>query len=164
LSERRLELAEDRRLARRETHVACEHELVSGGTRSPLNLCDSNQPARAEAPEEETERRLASQFRRLLSIFRDPRYVDVGDKVVLIGAFENENPDTVVSLGLLEERDKVADQFRTQKVHRGSGNFCKQQGPSLFTFSVSKVVVQAFPDAARAFRDVGLGSAPGYAP
>ena len=68
----------------------------------------------------------------------DPRHVDVGNEIVRVGALEHEHPDRVVSLGLLEERDQVADQFRPQKIHWRSGDVANKTAPSLFAFSVSK--------------------------
>jgi hypothetical protein len=47
-TERRLELAEDRRLARGETHVAGQHELAAGTANPPFDLRDGDQAAGAE--------------------------------------------------------------------------------------------------------------------
>ena len=51
-TERRLELAEDRRLPSREAHVTRQGELAPGGADPALDLGDADQAARAQVPEE----------------------------------------------------------------------------------------------------------------
>ena len=59
LTERRLELTKDRRLARGEAHVARQHELAARSTDATLDLRDRDEPARAQIAKQETDRRLA---------------------------------------------------------------------------------------------------------
>jgi hypothetical protein len=106
-----LELREDRRLARREAHVARQHELAAGGAHSTLDLRDRHETARAEVVEQQRDRRLAGQLRRLLAVLRDPRQVHVGDEVVRVGAREHEHLDSGVGFRALDQRDQIADQL-----------------------------------------------------
>ena len=53
----------------------------------------------------------------------------MGDEIVRVGTLEHEYMDGVIGLGLLNERDQVADQFRPQKIHRGSRDFREQNAP-----------------------------------
>jgi hypothetical protein len=52
-AEGRLELREDRGLARRETHVARQCELASGGAHTPFDLRDGHRAAGAQMAEEQ---------------------------------------------------------------------------------------------------------------
>ena len=85
-TERRLELTEDRRLARGEAHVARQHELAAGGADATLDLRDGDEAACAQMAEQNGDRRLAGQLRRLRPVLGDPGQIDVGDEVVGVGA------------------------------------------------------------------------------
>jgi hypothetical protein len=102
-TERGLELTEDRRLPRGETHVARQHELAAGAAHATLDLRDADQAARAQMAKHEGDRRLADQLRRLRPVVRDSRHVDVRDEVVGVGAREHEHLQRVVRLGSLNE-------------------------------------------------------------
>jgi hypothetical protein len=128
-AERRLELREDRRLTRREAHVAGQHELAAGGAHATFDLCDGHETARAEMVEQQRDRRLAGELRRLLSVFRDPRQVHVGDEVVGVCALEHQQLERRVCLGSLDERDEIADQLGAEEVHRRGRDFGEQHGP-----------------------------------
>jgi hypothetical protein len=65
LPERRLELGEDRGLSCREPQVAGQHEFAAGTSYAPCDLCDRDQPTRAQVPEEGGDGRFAGQQRRL---------------------------------------------------------------------------------------------------
>ena len=117
-TERRLELAEDRRLARGEAHVARQHELAARGADATLDLRDRDEPARAQMAKQKGNRRFAGQLRCLRPVLPDPGQVDVGDEVVRIGALEHEHLDGVVGLGALNEGDQIADQFGAEEIHR----------------------------------------------
>ena len=72
------------------------------------------------------DRCFAGQLRRLLPVLFDPGHVDVGNEIVGVGALEHEHLDGVVGLGLLNERDQIADQFRPQEIHRRGRNIHEQ--------------------------------------
>jgi hypothetical protein len=46
----------------------------------------------------------------------------------------------IIGLGLPNEGDQIANQFRPKKVHRREAISAKSTAPSLFTLSVSKVM------------------------
>ena len=138
-AERRLELREDRGLARREAHVAGQDELAAGGAHATLDLRDRDQAAGAQMAEEQRDRRLPRELGRLLPVLRDPRQVHMGDEVVRVGAAEHEHPDPLVGLGALDQRDEVADQFRPEQVHGRSRDLRESTRPSWRTPSVSSV-------------------------
>jgi hypothetical protein len=121
-----LHLSEDRRLPRREAHVASQHELASGASDSSLDLGDRDEAAGAQVPEHQTERRLAGELRRLVAILGDPGHVHVRDEVVRVGAEEHDHPHALVGLGPLNQRDQVADQLGSEEIHRRSGDFRKE--------------------------------------
>jgi hypothetical protein len=79
-TERRLELAEDRRFARGKAHVAGEHELAAGAADAALDLRNGDEAARAQMAKQEGNRRIAGQLRRLRPVFIDPGHVDVGNE------------------------------------------------------------------------------------
>jgi hypothetical protein len=124
-----LRLAEDRRFARGKTHVARQHELAAGAAHPALDLCDGHEPAGAQVPEHEAERGLAGQLRRRVAVLRDARHVDVGYEVVGVGAPEDQDLNRLVALGLLDERNQVADQRGAQEVHRRGGYLREEDGP-----------------------------------
>ena len=130
-AERRLELAEDRRLARGEAHVARQHELAAGAADATLDLRDGDEAARAQMAKQERDRRFAGQLRRLRPVLRDPGHVDVGDEVVGVGAREHEHLDGVVGLGSLDEGDQIADQLGPQQIHGRGRDLREQNGPFL---------------------------------
>ena len=117
-TERRLELTEDRGLSRRELHVGRQHELAADTAHATLDLRDGDEAAVAQVVEQQRKRWLARQPRCLGPILGDPCHVDVGDEVVRVGALEHQDPDAVIGLGLLDQRDQVANQPRRQKIHR----------------------------------------------
>ena len=117
-AEGRLELTEDRRLARRELHVGREHELAADTAHATLDLRDRDEAAVAQVVEQQRKRWLARQPRCLGPILGDPRHVDVGDEVVRVGALEHQDPDAVIGLGLLDQRDQIANQLGRQEIHR----------------------------------------------
>lgn len=66
---------------------------------------------------QEAERRFTGQPRRLLPVFAEPCHVDVGNEVVGIGAREHKYLERAVSLGSLNQRNEIADQFGPKKIH-----------------------------------------------
>ena len=62
-----------------------------------------------EIAEQDGDRGLAGQLRRLVPILADPRYVDVRNEIVGAGASEHEYLDRAVDLGSLNQRDEIAD-------------------------------------------------------
>ena len=120
LTERRLELAEDRRLARREAHVTGENELAARGPDPALYLRDGHEPAGTQVTKHQPDRCLAGQLGRLGPVLGHSVQVDMGDEVVGICACEHEHASGVVRFGALDQRDQVADQFGSQEIHRGS--------------------------------------------
>ena len=111
-TERRLHLTEDRRLARAKAHVAGQHELAAGAAYATLDLRDGDQAAGAQMAKQEGDRRFAGQFRRLLPVLFNARHVDMGNEVVRVRTLEHEHANGIVALGLLNERDEIANQFR----------------------------------------------------
>ena len=130
-AERRLELTEDRRLARGKAHVARQHELAAGAAYATLDLRDGDEAACAQMAKQQGDRRLAGQLRRLRPVLLDPGHVDVGNEVVGVGALEHEHLDGVVGLGLLNEGDQIADQLGPQKIHGRGRDLREQNGPFL---------------------------------
>src|SRR5215468_4952666 len=99
----------DSRAAKRMSH-ASTNSLPA--PRAPLNLRDTDEPARAQTAEKKADRRFTDELRRLLPVLFDPGHVDMGDEIVGVGTLEDEYLDGVVGLSLLNERDQIADQFR----------------------------------------------------
>jgi hypothetical protein len=107
---RRLWLAENRRLSCGKAHVARQHELAAGGAHATLDLRDGDKAACAEMAKHQANRRLAGQFCRLCPVLLDLGHVDMGNKIVGVGALEHERPDGVIGLGSLNQGNKIADQ------------------------------------------------------
>ena len=80
---------------------------------------------------QKTDRRFADKLRRLLPVLLDLGHVDVGNEIIRVGALEYEHLDRVVGLGALDERDQIANQLGSQKIHRRSRNLHEQDGPFL---------------------------------
>jgi hypothetical protein len=74
----------------------------------------------------------------------------MGNEVVWVGALEHEDLNVVVGLGSLKEGDQIADQFRTQKIHRRrrdlreQNRFVPAQGERFETLRVISVLVIDF--------------------
>src|SRR5882724_2252847 len=109
-TERRLELTENRRLSRGEPHVAGENELAADAADTSLDLGDGDEADSAHLVKQEPDPRFAGHLRRLTEFFH-ARDVDVCNEVAGVGALEHESLDAVVSIGLPNERDQVADQL-----------------------------------------------------
>jgi hypothetical protein len=118
LAERRLELREDRRLARREAHVARQHELAAGGANAPVDLRDADEAARAQVAKQQRDGSFAGQLRGLRPVLRDPRQVDVRDEVVGVRALEHQHLERRVRFGSLNQGDEITDEFGPEKIHR----------------------------------------------
>jgi len=69
-TEGRLELTEDRRLARGKARVARQNELDAGGAYATLDLSDGDEAAGAQTPKQAGERRFATSSRYSLIRFR----------------------------------------------------------------------------------------------
>jgi len=110
-------LTEDRRLACGKAHVARQHELATCAPNASRDLSDRHKPACAQVAKQQTEGRFTSQLHRLFPILRDARDVDVRNEVVGVGAREYEYLTHLVSLGSLNQRDEIADQFGPKKIH-----------------------------------------------
>ena len=82
-------------------------------------------------PKEQADRCLAGQFCGLLAIGADARHIDVGNEVVAVRALEHEHLHGVVGLGLLNERDEIADQFRPEQIHGWRRDICEQNAAFL---------------------------------
>src|SRR5262249_45724551 len=106
---RRLRLAENRRLSRSKAHVAGQHELAAACANAALDLRDGDQAACAEIAKHQANRCLSGQLCRLCPVLLDLGHVDMGYKIVGIGALKHEHLDSGVSLGALNEGDKIAD-------------------------------------------------------
>src|SRR5262249_33669288 len=85
-------------------------------------------------------RRLAGQLCRLCPVLLDLGHVDVGNKIVGVGALEHERLDGVISLGLLNQGNKIADRCGPQQVHWRGAMSANRTPPSLRTLSVSKTI------------------------
>src|SRR5262245_16507840 len=96
-AERGFRLCEDRGLACRETHVACEYELAARAAHATRDLRDRHETAGAQISKQQADRCFASQFRRLFAVFPDPVDIDVRDEVIGVGALEDEYLDLFVS-------------------------------------------------------------------
>src|SRR6185295_14452335 len=116
-TEGRLELTEDRRLARRKAHIAGEYELTAHAANPAFDLRDGNEAAGAHVPKDLADRGISVEPRCRLAVLLDPSNVNVGNEVVRISAFEYEHLDRLIGLGLLNERDQIADEFRPLKIH-----------------------------------------------
>ena len=130
-AESRLRLSENRGLPRGEAHVARQHELAAGGAHAPLDLRDGDEAAGTEVAEQKRDRRFADQLCRFVAVLLDLGDVDVGNEIVGVGAFEHHHLEVVVGLGLPNEGNQIADQFRAKQVHRRGGN-CREQNGSIF--------------------------------
>ena len=108
------------------------NELVARGADATLDLRDRDEPAGAEITKQQRDRRLAGQLRRLRPVFGDPGQIHVGDEVVGIGALKDQYLDCIVSLGVLNQRDEIADELGSQEVHRRCGDLHEQDalGPA----------------------------------
>ena len=80
---------------------------------------------------QKTDRRFADKLRRLLPVLLDLGHVDVGNEIIRVRALEYDHLDGVVGLGALDERDQIADQPGSQKIHRRGRNLHEQDGPFL---------------------------------
>ena len=99
-----------RQLPRKTRNVAAirsEHKAAAAD--APFDLRNGDEAACSEIAEQDGDRGLAGQLRRLLPILADPRYVDVRDEIVGVGAREHEYLDRAVGLGSLNQRDQIAD-------------------------------------------------------
>jgi hypothetical protein len=130
-AEPQLRLTEHRRLSRGKPHVARQHELTAGATDAPFDLRDRDEPTRTQVAKQEAERGFANQPRCLLPVLADPRYVDVGNEVIGVGAPEHKHQNGLIGLRLLNQRDQIADQFRPEKIHGWSRDVREQHGPFL---------------------------------
>lgn len=110
-AEPQLRLTEHRRLSRGKPHVAGQHELTAGATDTPFDLGD-REPTRTQVAKQQAERGFANQPRCLLPVLADPRHVDMGNEVIGVGAPEHQHLNGLIGLGLLNQRDQIADQFR----------------------------------------------------
>jgi hypothetical protein len=131
LTECRLELTENRRLASREAHVTRQNELTAGGANPTLDLRDADEPAGAQITKQKPDRCLAGQLRRLRPVPGDSIQVDMGDEIVGVGTLEDKHPDSVISLGVLNQRDQITDQLGSQEIHRRRHDLRKQNAPFL---------------------------------
>ena len=129
LTERRLELREDRRFARGEAHVAGEHELAASRAHAALDLRDGDEAACAQVAEQERDRRYTGEFRRFLPVLRDSRQVDMRDEVVRVAALEHQHLVCVVCFGSLDQGDEIANQLRAEEIHGWSEDLRKQNRP-----------------------------------
>src|ERR1700722_3237953 len=75
LTECRLNLTENRRLARGKAHVTREHELAARAACATLDLCNGEETACAQVAKQHGNWPLACQLCRLLPILLDSRYV-----------------------------------------------------------------------------------------
>jgi hypothetical protein len=103
--------------SRAEAHVARQHELAAACTCATFDLCDGDEAACAQMAKQQAERRFADQLRRLIPILLDPGHIDVGDEIVGICALEHKHLAGPNSLGILNERDQIADESWAQEVH-----------------------------------------------
>jgi hypothetical protein len=71
--------------------------------------------------EQEGDRRIAGQLRRLRPVRIEPGHVDVGDEVVGVGAPEHEH---------LDQGDQIAHDLGAQQVHGRGRDVGEQHGPS----------------------------------
>src|ERR1700730_7899174 len=104
-TKRRLELTENRRLARGKAHVAGEYELAAHAANAPLDLSDGNKAAGAQVPKDLADRGFSVELRCRLAVLLDPSNVNVGNEVVRVSALKHDHPDRVVGLSSLNERD-----------------------------------------------------------
>jgi hypothetical protein len=68
----------------------------------------------------------------------------VRNEKVGVGVFEHEHLDSVVSFGLLNKRDEIADQFGPIRFIGGAAIFTKRTAFSTCTVSVSKTNASRF--------------------
>src|SRR5580700_6034123 len=115
-TERRFHMPEDRAAARGETHVAGQREFTACTPGAALDLGDGDEPAGAQIAEEKPQGRFAGELRGAVPVFGDPVQVDVGDEVIGVSALEHDHADVVVGLRLLDEGDKVSDQFGSDEI------------------------------------------------
>jgi hypothetical protein len=72
------------------------------------------------------DRRFAGQSCGFRAILGDPCEVEVRDEVVRVGALEDDHLQLVVCVRVLNERDKVVNERRAEKVHRRRRDLGKQ--------------------------------------
>jgi hypothetical protein len=89
--------------------------------------------------EQERQRGFADQLGRLGPVLRDLGQVDVRDEVVGVGAAEDHDLARVVALGMLDQRDEVADERCPEEVHRRASMSTKTTPRSIWTLSVSNL-------------------------
>lgn len=85
-------------------------------------------------------RRLAGQLCRLCPVLLDLGHVDVGNKIVGVGALKYERLDGVISLGSLNQGNKIANQSGPSRFIGGAAMSANRTPPSLRTLSVSKTI------------------------
>src|SRR6185369_12137643 len=102
-TEGRLELTEDRRLARGKAHIAGEYELTAYAANATFNLRDGDEAAGAHVPKDLADRGIPVELRCRLSVLLDPSNINVGNEVIRISALEYEHLDRLVGLGLMNE-------------------------------------------------------------
>ena len=117
-TERRFHMPEDRAAARGEAHVAGQREFAPCAPGAALDLGDGDEPVGAQIAEEKPQGRFARELRGAVPVFGDTSQVDVGDEVVGVSALEHDHADGAVGLRLLDEGDKVRDQFGSNEIHR----------------------------------------------
>jgi hypothetical protein len=98
----------DSRAAKRMSHASTNS--LPAAPHATLDLRDGDKAACAEMAKHQANRRLAGQFCRLCPVLLDLGHVDMGNKIVGVGALEHERPDGVIGLGSLNQGNKIADQ------------------------------------------------------
>src|SRR6476619_4249512 len=72
-----------------------------------LDLRNGHEPACAQVMKQESNRGFSGQLRRFRSVFFDSGHIDVRNEVVRVAAFEDDDLNRLVGLGLLNERDQI---------------------------------------------------------